>query len=81
MVGKHNEMVLYYNVSPFTSMVCMDRDEEYYMACYERQEYCVDGRSFSPGRLFVFQGTCICTGYRICIISHGTLCLKRKRPE
>ena len=58
MVGKHNEMVLYYSVSPFTSMVCMDRDEEYYMVCYERQEYCVDGPSFFT-RLFVFQGTCI----------------------
>ena len=36
-------------------MVGMERDEEYYMVFYERQEYCVDGRS--PGRLLVFQGT------------------------
>ena len=48
---KHNEMRWYYNTVYHLSlqtvyMVGMDRDEEYYMACYERQEYCVDGRSF-----------------------------------
>ena len=50
---KHNEMRWYYNTvyhlslqTVYMYMVGMDRDEEYYMACYERQEYCVDGRSF-----------------------------------